>query len=128
MSEIVNQRILNSVGRQNYDMYVLLTNGKEIDNILNSNNSVFEMYKYRHKLLDKQIIDNIKITINNLKESLEKIFLDYLSEGSFKTVKNMLIEHTGGWDIQKLLEIHKKHKYSRIFALLTINYNDWLTI
>lgn len=125
---MLNQRILNSVGKHNYNMYILLTGSKEIESILDSNNSVFQMYNYRHKLLDKQTIDNIKINISNLKELLENIFLDYLSEGSYKTVKNILTNHINGWDLNKLLEIHKKHRYSRIFALLTINYKDWLTI
>ena len=125
---MLNQRILNSIGRQNYDMYMLLTNGKEINEILNDRSPVYQMYNYRHKLLDKQVIGNIKITTDNLKESLEKIFLDYLSEGSFKTVKNILIKHVDGWNLNKLLEIHKKHRYHRIFSLLTINYEDWLTI
>jgi hypothetical protein len=128
MGEIVNERILNSVGRQNYDMYMLLTDGKEINSILDDYSSVYQMYNYRHKLLDKQVIDNIKITSNNLKQSLEQIFLDYLSDGSFKTVKNILVNHINGWNINRLLEIHKKYKYHRIFSLLTINYEDWLTI
>ena len=124
----MNQRILNSVGKQNYKMYMLITDEKEINQILNSNNSVFEMYKYRHGLLNKQILDNIKITVSNLKESLEKIFLDYLSEGSFRIVKDMLVNHIDGWNMNRLLKIHKKHKYNRIFSLLTIKYENWLII
>jgi hypothetical protein len=107
---------------------MLLTDGKEINSILDDYSSVYQMYNYRHKLLDKQVIDNIKITSNNLKQSLEQIFLDYLSDGSFKTVKNILVNHINGWNINRLLEIHKKYKYHRIFSLLTINYEDWLTI
>ena len=125
---MLNERILNSVGKCNYNMYMLITNGKEIDDILDSRNSVFELYNYRHELLDKQVIDSTKINMNNLKELLEKTFLDYLSKGSFKTIKNILINHVNGWDLNKLLEIHKQHKYHRIFSLLTINYEDWLTI
>lgn len=124
----INQRVLNSVGKCNYNMYMLITNEKEIDTILNDYSPVYQMYNYRHKLLDEQNLNSISITINNLKESLENIFLDYLSEGSFKIVKNMLKNHIGGWTTDRLLEIHKKYKYHRIFSLLTINYNDWLTI
>ena len=125
---MINQRVLNSVGKCNYNQYMLITNGKEIDDILDSRNSVFELYNYRHNLLNTQVINDIKITIDNLKELLENIFLDYLSEGNYRTVKNILLNHIGGWDIQKLLEIHKQHKYYRIFSLLTINYKDWLMI
>lgn len=127
-SKNINQRVLKSVGKQNYNMYMLLTKGKEIDYILDSNSPVFKMYKYRHELLDEQDLNSISITTNNLKQALEKIFLDYLSDGSFRTVKNILMNHIDGWDIQKLLEIHKKHKYNRIFSILTIKYKDWLTI
>ena len=125
---MLNQRVLNSVGECNNNMYMLLTNEEEIDEILDSRNSVYEMYKYRDKLLDKQMLDDIKITVDNLKESLENIFLDYLTDSEFKIVKNMLINHIGGWNIDRLLEIHKKHKYKRIFSILTIKYEDWLTI
>ena len=126
LKENINERILDSVGRQNYGMYILLTDGKEIDSILNSKNPIFEMYKYRDMLLDNQ--EDICINMNNLKQSLEQIFLDYLSNNEFEIVKNMLDNHIGGWDINRLLEIHKRYKYHRIFSLLTINYKDWLTI
>ena len=123
---MLNQKILNSVGECNYNQYMLITDGKEVNEILNSNNSIFELYKYRDELLDKQILNNIKITIYNLKVSLEKIFLDYLSDSKFKIVKDILINHRFGWSIQKLLEIHKKHKGHRIFRILSIEYKDWL--
>lgn len=128
LNENVNLRVLESVGECNYNQYMLITSGKEIDNILDSRNSVFELYNYRHNLLNEQMLDDIKITIDNLKESLEKIFLDYLSDESYKTIKNILMDHINDWNIDRLLEIHKKHKYHRIFSLLTIRYKDWLTI
>lgn len=132
--DVINKRVLESVGKENYDEYMLLTDGKEIDEILNSNNPVFEIYKYRDRILDKQnkvSIDKLKELLKNnddikLKESLEQIFMDYLSEGSFKIIKDILISHTNGWNISRLLDIHKKHKYNRIFSILTIKYEDWL--
>jgi hypothetical protein len=125
-SKTINQRVINSVGRSNYNEYMLLTEGKELDSILNDYSPVFQMYNYRDKMLDEQDIDNVKITINDLKQSLEQIFLDYLCDSEFKIVKDMLVNHINGWNIEKLLEIHKKHKYYRIFRLLTTDYNNWL--
>ena len=122
--DVINERVLNSVGKCNYNEYMLLTNGKEIDEILDNNSPVYEMYKYKDKLLDSQ--KDIAIDMNNLKRSLENVFLDYLTDKEFKTVKDILDKNIGGWDIKKLLNIHKQHKYNRIFSLLTIKYNDWL--
>ena len=47
LSKTVNQRVLNSMGKYNYNQYMLITGGKEIDDILDSRNSVFELYNYR---------------------------------------------------------------------------------
>lgn len=123
---IVNERVLNSVGECNYNEYMLLTDGKEIDKILDSNNPVYEMYKYKDILIDKGIGQDITINMNNLKQSLENIFLDYLTDNEFKTVEDMLDKHINGWSINRLLDIHKKHKYDRIFSILTIKYENWL--
>lgn len=129
---MLNQRILNSVGRQNYGMYMLLTNGKEINEILDSNSPVFQMYKYRDKLLNQGIGQDISVNElekalkNNdnirLKQKLELLFLEYISNSKFKIIKDMLIKNSLGWNIDKLVEIHKKHKYHRIFSLLSIEY------
>ncbi len=124
----INQRVLESVGKENYNEYMLLTGGKKINEILDSNNPVYEMYKYKDRLIDKGVGQNVTVDMNNLKQSLKSIFLDYLTDSEFKTVKNMLDKHIGGWSFDRLLDIHKKHKYHRLFSLLTIKYEDWLTI
>ena len=124
LSENANSRVLESIGEYNYNEYMLLTNGKEINSILNSRSPVFEMYKYRDTLLDKQ--KDISIDMNNLKQSLEQIFLDYLTDSEFEMIKDILINHILGWNLNRLLEIHKKYKGYRIFRILSINYKDWL--
>jgi hypothetical protein len=134
---MLNERILNSVGRQNYEIYMVITNGKEIDEILDSCSSVFELYKYRDKLLDEEVGQDITsdeleefLQDDNdigLKQKLENLFLESLSKSTFKIVKNMLVNHTFGWNIERLIEIHKRHKYYRIFRLLSIEYNDWIS-
>lgn len=115
LKENVNLRVLNSVGEENYGMYILLTNGKEIDSILDSRSPIFELYKYRDKLLDRGIGQNVSIDMDNLKQSLEQIFLDYLTDSEFEMIKDILDNYISGWTIDRLLEIHKKHKYRRIF-------------
>ena len=56
---VINKRMLESVGRENYNEYMLLTGGEEIDSILDSKNPVFEMYKYKDMLIDKGIGQNV---------------------------------------------------------------------
>ena len=134
----INERVLNSVGKENYNEYMLLTNGREIDKILDNRSPVYQMYEYKKELLNKGIGQDITVDVlkellknNNdieLKKDLEKVFLDYLSDESYKTIKDILDRHKNGWNIKNLLDIHRKHKYYRIFSLLTIKYNDWLTI
>lgn len=133
---MLNERVLNSVGKHNYNEYMLLTDGSKIDDILDSKSPVFEMYKYKDRLIDKGVGQNI--TFNELeellkdnddiglKQSLEHIFLDYLTDSEFKIVKDMLVNHKGGWSFNRLLEIHKRYKYYRIFSILTIDYESWL--
>jgi hypothetical protein len=133
---MLNERILNSLGRQNYEMYMLLTNGGEIDSILDSRSPVFELYKYRDKLLDEntgQDVKNSELEIllknNNdtgLRQKLEGLFLESLSNDDFKMIKDMLINNTFGWNIKRLVDIHKQHKGYRIFRLLSIEYKNWL--
>ena len=133
---MINQRILNSVGRQNYNQYMIITGGKEIDKILDNRSPIFELYKHRDKLLGKGIGQGINanelkglLKNNNdieLKIRLQNLFLNYISDNEFKIIKEMLVNHTFGWDISRLVEIHKKYKGYRIFRLLSIEYNDWL--
>ena len=79
-SKNANQRVLESVGKNNYDMYMLITDGKEVNEILEDYSPVYQMYNYRHNLIDKQVLGNIKITIDDLKQSLEMIFLEHLND------------------------------------------------
>ena len=133
---MLNQRILNSVGRQNYGTYIIITNGKEIDSILDGRSTVFEMYKYRDKLIDENIGQDIQVheledllQDNNdieLKQQLENLFLENISNSKFKIIKDMLINHELGWNISRLVEVHRKNKGYRIFKILSIEYNDWL--
>ena len=135
-NEVINKRVLNVVGKINYNEYMLLTNGKEIDSILNSHNPVFEMYKYRDKLLDNNVGQDImadeleQLLKDNedikLRLQLQSLFLESISNSKFKIIKNMLVAHELGWNIKRLVAIHKKHKYHRIFSLLTIDYKNWL--
>jgi hypothetical protein len=133
---MLNQKILNSVGRQNYEQYMLITEGKEIDSILDSHSPIFELYKYRDKLFNEGIgqdidIDKLEYNLQNNKDNelrlqLQDLFLDYISDNEFKIIKNMLINHIFGWNIKRLVEIHNKYKGYRIFRILSIQYNDWL--
>lgn len=135
-SKTMNERILDSVGRQNYEMYMLLTNGKEIDKILDDRSPVFQMYNYRDRLIDANIgqdvsTDELEKELQNnddmkLKQKLQSLFLESISNSTFRIVKNILTNNTFGWDTKKLIAIHKKHKYYRIFRLLSIEYKNWL--
>lgn len=126
--ESINERVLSSIGKYNYNEYILITGSKEINSILNDRSPVYKMYKYKEKLIDSGIGQNVTVTIDddNLKESLEQAFQEYLSDKKFKVIKDILVNHKWGWDINKLLEIHKQHKYYRVFRLLTIPYECWM--
>ena len=136
LSKTINQKVLNSIGSTNYNEYMLLTKGKEVDSILDDYSPVFQMYKYRDILLDLGIGQDIDICEleellqNNddtgLKQQLENLFLESLSNSTFKIVKDMLVNRTFGWNIERLVAIHKKHKCYRIFRLLSIEYDNWL--
>lgn len=134
--EKLNQKILNSVGKENCNQYMIITREKEINEILDSHSPVYEMYKYRDRLLDdgdrqdvnmselEQLLKN-----NNdieLKQQLEDLFLESLSNSKFKIIKDTLIKHELGWDISKLVEVHKRYKSYRIFRLLNTDYKNWL--
>lgn len=135
-NEIINEKVLNSVGSTNYNEYMLLTEDKEINSILDNRSPVFEMYKYRDKLLNKGVGQNVSVSElgkllknnedNELKIQLQNLFLDYINNNEFKIIKDMLVNYTFGWNIARLIEIHKKHKDYRIFRLLSIEYDDWL--
>ena len=134
----INERVLNSVGKENYNEYMLLTNGREIDKILDNRSPVYQMYEYKKELLNKGIGQDITVDVlkellknNNdieLKKDLEKVFLDYLTKNEFKIVRDIIVNHKSGWNIDRLIGIHKQHKYDRVFSLLTIKYEDWLII
>lgn len=124
-NENINERVLNSVGKVNYNEYMLLTKDKEVNSILNSNRPVYEMYKYRKELIDANI-EQVIVNIDNLKEFLEQTFQEYLSNKKFEAIKNILLNHESGWNIKNLLQMHKQHKYYRIFRLLNTNYKNWL--
>ena len=129
LSGNVNLRVLNSVGECNYGMYMLLTKGQEIDLILDSNSPIYQMYKYREDLINKNIGQSIIVTIDNndnLKESLESIFQEYLSDEKFEVIKEVLLNHKNGWSLSKLIEIHREHKYYKICRILNTNYENWL--
>ena len=133
---MLNERILNSVGRQNYKQYMIITDGKEIDEILDSRSPIFKMYKYRDKLLDKNVGQDIQVCElerlltgdedSRLKEQLELLFLESISNSKFKIIKNILAKHKFGWSIERLVEIHKKHTGYRIFRIVSIEYKNWL--
>jgi hypothetical protein len=135
-SKTINQKVLNSIGSTNYNEYMLLTKGKEIDSILDDRSPVFKMYNYRDMLLNSEVgqnidIDSIERNLQNnddikLKVQLQNLFLESISNSTFKIVKNMLTNNTFGWNVKRLAEVHKKHKYYRIFRLLSIEYNNWL--
>ena len=132
---MINKRVFNSVGQENYNQYMIVTKGKEIDNILDSNNPVFEMYKYRDELLNRGVGQDIDVCEleqllkddedNKLKQQLQNLFLDYISNNEFQMIKDILTNNTFGWNINRLIEIHNKHKGYMIFRLLSIQYNDW---
>ncbi|QXE20022.1 hypothetical protein [Clostridium sp. 001] len=122
----IKERVLESVGETNYNEYMLLTGGKEVNSILNSNRPVYQMYKYRKELIDANIEQIIDINIVNLKEFLEQTFQEYLSNSKFKIIKDILLNHESGWNIKNLLQMHKQHKYHRIFRLLNTEYRNWL--
>ena len=133
---MLNQRVLNSVGEVNYNEYMLLTSGKEIDSILDSHSPVFKIYKYRDMLLNRGIGQDINVDEleellknnkdNELKIQLEQLFLNYISTNDFKIIKDILVNNMFGWNINRLVEIHKKHKGYKIFRILSIEYKDWL--
>lgn len=130
-----NQRVLDSIGEENYEQYMIITNGKEIDSILDSS-PMFELYKYRDKLLNEGVGQDVNINEleqllkNNddikLKQQLENLFLESISNSKFKIIKNILVNHELGWNISRLVEIHKEHIGHRIFNLLSIDYEDWI--
>ena len=134
--EVINEKILNVIGKINYNEYILLTDGKEINEILNSHNPVFEMYKYRDKLLSENVGQDVdvheleQLLKDNkdikLRQQLQDLFLDYISNNEFKVIKKILINNIFGWNIKRLVDIHKKHKGYRIFRILSIEYKNWL--
>ena len=99
-----NKRVFNSVGQENYNQYMIVTKGKEIDNILDSNNPVFEMYKYRDELLNRGVGQDIDVCEleqllkddedNKLKQQLQNLFLDYISNNEFQMIKDILTNNT----------------------------------
>ena len=84
-NEIINEK----VGSTNYNEYMLLTEDKEINSILDNRSPVFEMYKYRDKLLNKGVGQNVSVSElgkllknnedNELKIQLQNLFLDYIN-------------------------------------------------
>lgn len=134
--EQVNERILNVVGEQNYKMYMIITDGKEVNSILDSSNPMFELYEYRDKLLNERIGQDISINIlerlltgdedSRLRKQLENLFLESISNSKFKMIKDMLINHELGWNISRLMEVHRKNKGYRIFSILSIEYDNWI--